>query len=823
MTGNPTRRPSPSYVPPAFYLLSCLCLGIYCGRILPDISFPLPFSLSLVFVAVTIFLTAKLKLSPLYFASQILFFYGLFTVQAILYPALSSHHISNYISGHKVTLKAKVTGFTKHYTGRSKIQVDCKIIQIPPNLNQKVTGTVLLTVYGKGELPQFGDMIRIETKLKPFRNFANPGGFDYVTFMKLKQIHAAGYASANKLFILPRDTLPLYDRFMQHLETDRINFHNLILSQTRQTHPQAGLILSALVTGKKENISAQTRDLFSKTGISHLLAISGLHLSIVALGFYVLFHRLTATMFPIFNIKGLAKKTAWAAAIFPVTFYALFSGFSPSTQRAYIMIVAIWIALMTQKDKDLFSTLCMAGTLILLINSAALFSVSFQLSFAAVFFIIGGMVLFKKITAIPSGKFYTPLLSMIAVTILAGLGTFPLTAHYFHVASHVQVFTNILAIPFIGFIIVPLGFCAFLLSLFSPLLAAFLIDGCTVLLFYIINIAQALSNLPYTWSIIPSFKPAWIWLYYLIAISLFFFLLQAHRKAVTGVAIGSVILGLIIFTDGNKLSGNPLSSQLVVSILDVGQGNAAVIRSPKGHNILIDGGGFSDTSRFDTGRMIVAPYLWSQNIRHIDTIILTHPESDHLNGILFILEHFNVKTLIKNMDESDSTNYRKLVNICRQNNICVTTLDTSVKSYNAGDLTFEFFLPATHMYPSDFNNRSLVAKLVYHQFSMLFTGDILHQRERFMISMSGEKLLSDILLAPHHGSNTSSTKFFLDHVQPKGVVISCGFKNRYGFPHPDVLKRYMDKNSDIYRTDIHGAVTITTGGQNYQVHTVKGG
>lgn len=814
---------SRSCPPPAVLLFCALSTGILLGRVLPDMGVRSFFIILPILTGSTILLLITLKLPPAAGVSLLCLTWGFFSIQSILYPEMPASHILNETHGQRLTITGKVSGFVRHFADRSKIKVRCQAINLKDDTKKPVTGTILLTLYGKQDSVRCGDTIRFEAKLRPFRNFSNPNGFDYISHMKLRQIDAAGYTDLGKFQVLPRDKLPWYQRTLQNIESHRVRFHQLILARTDAAAPESGSILTALITGKKEWVAASVRDTFSRTGISHLLAISGLHLSIVALSFSLMFHRLISWLFPVLQIKGYARSFAWFLAIIPVTFYALFSGFSPSTQRAYLMIAVFLISLIFQKEKDLFSSLCAAGIVILLLDAAALFALSFQLSFSAVLFIIAGMTAFRKKIPVFHSKTAALIFPMVMATVMAGLGTLPLIAGHFHIISHIQILTNLLAVPIVGFVVIPVGFCAFFISQVSFHIAALLIDGCLFLLSATINTAQFLADLPYTWSIVTSVKPQTTLLYYLTAITVYFYLRSSRKAAAAGMISCLAVLVFALTQHITQRETTVTEQGLSVIVLDVGQGNAAVIQSSGNENILIDGGGFSGASGFDTGRMIVAPYLWSQNIRKVSTVILTHPEADHLNGIAYILDHFHVEKLIKNTDSSSGTHYARLMAICRKHNVKVIQLEAYEESSLSDNLKLRFFPPGNPTLLSDANNRSLVIRLAYKNFSMLFPGDILELRERSIIDPFGPLLASDVLLAPHHGSKTSSSKFFLDHVRPKSVIISCGFQNRYGFPHPDVLSRLKQINAELYRTDQHGAVLITTDGRNHTIQTVKGG
>ena len=264
--------------------------------------------------------------------------------------------------------------------------------------------------------------------------------------------------------------------------------------------------------------------------------------------------------------------------------------------------------------------------------------------------------------------------------------------------------------------------------------------------------------------------------------------------------------------------------ELRVTMIDVGQGSSYLIELPGSDCFLIDGGGFSDNSHFDVGARIVAPMLWRKKIMTVDTVVLTHPESDHLNGLVFIIDHFNVKNIWRTDDTADTKGWERFYRMMVKKRLPSKQFKDLPKwQFNSG-VTFKILYP-----PDDYvskrryekwrrkNNNSLVLKMEFGKVAFLFTGDILARSEKELIRLAGNELRSSVLFAPHHGSCSSSTESFIDRVRPAVVLISCGFQNKFGFPHPNVPERYYRYGCQVLRTDLHGAVQIVTNGQSLKV------
>ena len=249
-----------------------------------------------------------------------------------------------------------------------------------------------------------------------------------------------------------------------------------------------------------------------------------------------------------------------------------------------------------------------------------------------------------------------------------------------------------------------------------------------------------------------------------------------------------------------------------------------MLELPKGYNLLIDGGGFSDNAVFDTGAMIIAPLLWRKKIKTIHTIVLTHPNSDHLNGLIYIAEHFNVKNVWTNHETANTYGYRMFMKTIKKKNIQMPVYNKITGIHDINGVQIDVLYP-----PLDFiekkeietwrnlNNNSLVVKISFGATSFLFPGDIKARAEYELVSTVGNKLKSTVLLTPHHGSETSSTEPFLEKITPEVVVISSRWKSRFGFPHPLVLKRYKAKGCRVIETARNGAVSMRTDGRTLTI------
>jgi competence protein ComEC len=261
---------------------------------------------------------------------------------------------------------------------------------------------------------------------------------------------------------------------------------------------------------------------------------------------------------------------------------------------------------------------------------------------------------------------------------------------------------------------------------------------------------------------------------------------------------------------------------LHLTFIDVGHGDSILIEFPKGKRMLIDGGGLHE-DRFDIGKNVIAPFLWKKKIRRIDTLVLTHPDPDHLKGLNFIASQFSIGQFWDNGFQTDSESYLQLKKILREKKINTQSLHEGTPTQIINGVEISILNPPVWNSTQrkiqnvwDLNNSSLVMKLRFKNVSALLAGDIGKEAEGRMLRKD-VSLRADILKVPHHGSSSSSSPLFLERVKPTYAILSVGERNIGRLPHPEVLKRYLQLGSRILRTDKHGAITVTTDGQNIKV------
>ncbi len=688
------------------------------------------------------------------------------------------------------------------------------------------TGRIRLTLRGGNHPLQYGDHLVVQGRIRAFRNFANPGGFDYVRFMKHKGLQASLYARGQDLFIEPFVPPPGWTTcFIHGVAALRNSFSQQIHARVKDAG--AAALLDALVLGNRQQLSLDLQNIFARSGASHILAISGLHLSIVASLFFFLFRKLLSHFTP-FLIRGLDRKGAALMTLVPLAGYALLSGFSPATQRALVMVAVVMASLVMERESITLNALAAAAIVILLFNPAALFSISFQLSFAAVIFIVSGLDLARRRGFPGFGHvLLNKAVLFFMISLLAIAGTQPLVMRCFNMASPAGLFTNIVTIPVVGFGVLPLGLVSLLMfSLFPGFSSACLVLAGKLAMPCIAFLAWV-CELPGAWvrTVTPGLFYVVAWYLFMGGVYVWF------RNEARKMGIFMLMAAVLIFLVHGAVDVRKryFTQTLDITMLDVGQGSSSLIRLPGGACFLVDGGGFSSNEVFDTGRYLVAPFLWRQHILTLNGVVLTHPDADHMNGLLFVLENFRVKELYKNADQVDNRVYERLMELTRSRGIGVHQVNPGGEILvPARDVTFRFLPGLNDIHGnmttsgSNVNNNALVMSVRFRRFSMLFTADIMAQRESQLVVSRGPDLKNTLLMVPHHGSNTSSTAVFLDQVQPVAALLSCGWHNRFKFPHSRVVKRYQERNIPLYRTDRDGALHIVSNGITWRIETTRG-
>lgn len=744
---------------------------------------------------------------------------GYLSIQSWLDADLPDHHVFHFVDKGYWKIQGVVADSPKIQHGRWQFELATRQIA-NKRKTYDVCGKVKVT--GRGDWPggEIGDRVVFRGRLRSIRNFSNPGGFDYKRFMELKGIRARVYASAHSLKIVSKTR----SGSVHHRILGMRNRLTSRMDAVLQAYSSDSLsVLKALTLGDRSGISSTLRTAFSRAGVGHVLAISGLHVGMVATVSFIAARWLLGWI-PLFIKRGWVRRAAALVSLIPVSAYGLLSGLSPSTQRAMLMVAVFLLGFWVGRRHDWLNTLALAALIILVIYPPALLSISFQLSFSAVLAIIAGSTLWpgagKNTESVLWKKLGHRLSAFLWVSAMAILGTLPLVLHYFNQISLIGLAVNLIVVPLAGVVVLPAGLLGAIgiIINFQPteIFLHIAARGAQSMVW----VVEHASSRP--WAAVHCITPNGleIMLYYLTGALMLFWKKCPHR------ALAAVVLFTFCVLDsGYWIYQRYGRNDLRVTALDVGQAGANLIELPKGYTILVDGGGFSDNAVFDAGAAIVAPLLWRKKIKTVDLVVLTHANSDHINGLLYILRYFNVGQVWSNQEPAETKVYGQWSRLLVDRQVRQVIFDQMPRCVIRNGVQLDILAP-----PADFirrkeqepwrdlNNNSLVLRVCYEDVSFLFTGDIMKHAEVDLLARIGsEGLRSTILMVPHHGSGSSNTMEFLNAVKPAEAVISAGWQNRFDFPHAAVLKRLQKQGSRIWCTADNGAVEIATDGKSYEI------
>ena len=661
-----------------------------------------------------------------------------------------------------------------------------------------------------------GLRIRTRTHLHPPLGTVNPRGFDYAAYLEAQGVDAVGSVSgAGAIDVLAPDQQGGSLFFTQRIE----EWRGLVRSAAESlAQPSRGLFLS-LTIGEQGYLAPEVREWFMTTGTVHILSISGSHLGLIALLSFAVVRKLCLFL-PSMWLLSLSRwltptRLAALLTIFPVAAYTLLAGGETATIRSSIMIaVALWTVWLGAPHYILHALAAAAG-MTLLAHPPALYEISFQLSYVSVL-VLALAIERDTRTDQPDG----PELSTIGrsvywvrqsvrLTLLVSLATLPLVAFYFNQVSWLGLFANLLVVPFVGFVLLPI-------SLLSAVWVIATHDSTVPGAGLIDTLGQGLISSTHVWAGLPGGE--WFVAAPTLPMMLFFYLLgwalltgvPAHAAPLLRSAL---LMGILCIVAWWLWSPRPFSKegQVRVTFLDVGQGDSTVIELPAGTVTLIDGG--ATYERFDVGRSVVAPFLWNRGIRRIDHVIGTHPQLDHVGGLAWILAHFHVEHFWTNGVTRSEGFWRKIEAALALRHL-QPTVATEGQLISAGDACRMSVLnprprpetpPATKS--ESLNNLSVVTELTCGDRRLLFTGDL--EREALArLTRSGIFGHVALLKVPHHGAKSSLEHSWLNTIRPDIAVVSAGRRNPYGHPAGDVLAAYRSVGTQVLRTDQEGAVWV---------------
>lgn len=634
-------------------------------------------------------------------------------------------------------------------------------------------GTVRLAWYRNIPELKAGQRWRLQVRLKRPHGMANPGLFDYEGWLFQQRLRATGYVRTSQENALLADNSGRYP-----LQRLRQYIHQM-LRQATGDHASAGLI-AALALGERQDINSEQWQLLRLTGTNHLVAISGLHVGIVAGLAFFLLRRLWR-----WPLLLATPKVAALAALAAAALYAALAGFSVPTQRALIMVAVAMLALLVQRNVRPVRILALALLVVLLIDPLAVLAPGFWLSFGAVAVILYGMGGRLGVGGVGWrwGR----------VQLLVALGLAPLLALWFGQVPLIGALANLLAVPWVSLLVVPLILLGCMLVLFWPAAAALIL----ALALYALDgmwrwLEWCAGLLPEQWNsvnIVPwTLIPALAGVAWLLA-----------PRGWPARWLGLIWLLPMLFVPLPA----PRVGEAWIDVLDVGQGLAVLVRTAN-HALLYDSGPpFGKDS--NAGSLVIVPLLQQYGIRQVDALILSHGDSDHSGGAATVFESLPVQAFYSGADEHYPW---------REHTTCAHG-----QAWDWDGVRFEMLwpLPGVDGLPHWKNNASCVLRIATSGGSLLLTGDIEAAAEQHLLEAIPEQLQVDVVQVPHHGSKTSSTEPFVVAMAPHHAVFSTGYLNRWGFPAQEVADRYQEHGALLYNTAQDGAVRVKLEGQGVQI------
>lgn len=636
-----------------------------------------------------------------------------------------------------------------------------------------------LSWYHTDATPKAGERWRFQVKLRAPRGQANPGGFDYEQWLFAENLRAVGYvrnSAMNQRLAAGAALSPGVWRQMIH---DR-------LATALAASPRAGLI-QALTLGVDDAITAQQWEVLRNTGTAHLIAISGSHIGLIAaLAFVVA--RAIATRCGFWAPPRLAAGVGLLAAVL----YSALAGFSIPTQRALIMVGIAMGAVILQRHTDSLHLLALALLAVVLYDPWAVLAPGFWLSFGAVALIAYGLSNRIAVSRPAPGRIGAALaqgrralVTLWTINWVTSLGLAPFLIAYFRQIPLVSPLANLLAVPVLGTLLVPLCLFGAVLLPIYPAGGAGCLGVADALLAALWPVLETLADQPWSqwrqaepplWTLPPALVGA-VWL-------------LAPR------GIPARWLGLLLWLPILTLRPERLPvGTFRLTLLDVGQGLAAVVETR--HKTLVFDTGPRFGPDFDMGGAVVEPYLRHQGIAHLDTLVVSHGDNDHSGGAASLLRRIGATEVYAS--DWERLPPKPAPRPCQAG-----------QHWGWDGVDFAMLGPVTIGIKD--NDNSCVLQIAGRNGKALLTGDIEQAAEQRLIEHYGEKLRSDILVVPHHGSKTSSSAAFLDRVRPRYALIPAGYLNRFGFPHRAVLERYRAIGSETLNTADWGAIRVEPDG-----------
>jgi len=620
-----------------------------------------------------------------------------------------------------------------------------------------------------------GERITVRGTLSLFEKPRNPGNYDQALYYARQEIYGAVWCE--EVFEISGEPNWLKENLYQL----KMGWKKTLINCLGE---KRGGIMSAILLGDKSEMNSDVKELYQNNGISHILAISGLHISFIGLGIYRLIRK-----------TGLGFAPAGVLSILILTLYILMIGFSISALRAYIMLIIRIGADITGRVYDMLTATMLGAAITIIYQPLYLTDAGFYMSYGAILAILIVLPLFPK-----------SIFSKCYASITINIVLFPFILWFYFVFPTYSLFLNILVIPCMSPIL-GLGLLGSGLMVVWKSAGGICLKICGWILGLFEQICGLGNKLPFAKLVLGKPEFYEIVLYYAVLI-IIILVLQFYKKR-------KQWLWLILFLVAVYICYQPRGS-LRITMLDVGQGDGIYICGPNGTNYFIDGGS-SDVS--EVGKYRMEPFLESQGVGSLDYVFITHGDLDHYSGIIEMLERQQLGIKIKNIvlpaNYQHDTELMEVAELARNNDVNILRIDQG-ESLIEGKMKITCMQPSKEHTNLSGNAGSMILEIKFLNFSMLCTGDVEGKGEEILLS-SVSRNNYDVLKVAHHGSKYSTNERLLKEISPEIALISAGINNQYGHPHNELLERLEGIGCRVYNTQENGAITLQTDGNSLTI------
>ncbi|WP_073064795.1 DNA internalization-related competence protein ComEC/Rec2 [Fodinibius roseus] len=657
----------------------------------------------------------------------------------------------------------------------------------------------LRTTLNPDEIPfpadlRLGDRLHVTARVYPLEEPGNPHEFDYKRYLASNEI----YLQAG---IMSIDAIHTPNHFFSWNSFRR----DVLDAIDHNFSPPSASLAKALLIGYKSELRQETEVAFSRAGLSHIMAVSGLHVGFILAPFWL--------AIPLFWTFRHGKKIGLLMLAALLFFYAGLTGFSASVTRASLTGGLLMYGRLFHKVRNSKNLTAVAALLILVMNPSDLFTVGFQLSFGAVYIILLAAPVITQI--LPDRlrfRWYGTPLMVVVISLIVQVGLFPLLGYYFGEFSIIGPLANAFVVPFLG-IVVPLSLALLPVALGWAGVARALNTPADYFLSHLNRFVTVIAGWEWSWMPV-HIESALLFVSWTSAL---FFIASVRIPRLRWKWL-SIVLFLLCINQGQKLCTKLQPADLQLMVFDVGQGDATLIRTPGGKHYLIDTGLWQPG--YNSARYILIPYLRAEGIRRLEGVFLSHPHADHIGGVTELINNIPIDTIYHSGSPYESDLFNNYRAAAADNNIPVKPLEAG--QWLMPDAATRLFVygPQNHLTassPSDVNNRSLVLELVYGGTEFLFMGDAERAQEQRLLESYPRFLETDVLKVAHHGSRSSSTDRFLRASRPAVGILSLDLHNRFGHPHVAAVRRLRNHIESVYFTSLDGAIRLTSDGHRIRV------